>query len=199
MADDDVTSHLDALKRYVRECPAKGADQRERAVRQAQLLAIQRTVGELERRGVPVPESLSAEMISLASAVDSMEDAVAGCAGIYEALLDIVAELGTACGKRPHRDLYLKFKERRSHTTPAETLRAAIVEVLKGLGGSGAKTKVLAELEGKLQGKLTPADRELSRAGRSRWKQNAQREARRMVKERALVLGSRKGTWQLGK
>ncbi len=103
MGDDDVRAHLEALKRYSRECVAEGGDQNELRVKKAQLLAIHRTIDQLERQGIPVPESLSSERASLASAVDAMEDAAAGRGEVYDVLLDIVAELGGACGKRPHR------------------------------------------------------------------------------------------------
>jgi hypothetical protein len=199
MADDNVSLHLDALKRYSQAYTAGGANHSERTVKQAQLLAIQKTIGELEKRGIPVPEGLDAERISLASAVDSMEDTDAASATVYEALLDIVAELGVACGRRPHRDLRLRFMRWRSQMTAADTLRTAIVETLKDLGGSGSRSEILVKIEGRLREKLTPADRELNRSGRCPWKVNAHREIRHMLKEGVLVLDTRRGTLQLVK
>jgi hypothetical protein len=146
-----------------------------------------------------VPEGLSAEKLSLASEVTAIEQAEGGCMGIYEALLDLVWQLGKVCGRRPHHELYLRLRDWRKQTTPSEALRKAILEALRDLGGSGHQADVLDHVREKIQSALTPADREKVHGGRPRWERNALRERKRIIDDGLLTPDSRRSTWTLAK
>lgn len=198
MSLENMQKHLEALREFAEQAAGNGTDSGDLKVKKAQLQAVQKTIHQLERRGIPVPDGLNDEKISLATAVAELEKD-SGIDEVYEALLDIVEQLGRICRRRPHHELYLRSRKWKSQTTPPETLRKEITRVLEEMGGSGHEREVMAKIEARLNGKLTEADRERPKGNRPRWQANVRHERRRMIDDSILTPESRRSTWTLAK
>ena len=94
MSDDDIQQHLDALRGYAENPPGESEGTGEVRIKKMQLRLIEKTIRQLEKSGVPVPQSLQVEKAALLSAVEGLERSSGGCVAVYEQLLEIVATLG---------------------------------------------------------------------------------------------------------
>ena len=199
MTDSEIQEHLGALKEYVRNVLTGSKDLDELRVKKAQLSAIQRTIRQLEKNRVPVPEGLSNEKLSLVSELNGLENASDGCIKVYESLLNIIFDLGRVCRRLPHKELYQLSKKWRNQVTPQETLRQSIITTLKDTEGTGKEAKVFESIEKQLSSRFTPAD--LSRPGGKnlKWQNNVRRERKRMIKDDILTKDSKGKTWTLAK
>ena len=198
MSHEKLQEHLDALKAFAEAAAGNSQDIGELKVKKAQLQAVQKTIRQLERKGIPVPDGLKEEKLSLATAVGELEKD-SGADQVYEALLDIVEQLGRTRGRRPHHELYLRAKEWKQQTTSPEVLRQEITRALEEMGGSGHEREVIAKIDAGLKGKFTEADLERPRGNRARWQTNVRRERRRMIEDGLLTPESRRSTWTLAK
>lgn len=198
MSLENVQKHLEALREFAEEAAGNGQDAGDLKVKKAQLQAVQKTIRQLERRGIPVPDGLKDEKLSLATAVGELERD-SGTDQVYETLLDIVEQLGRICKRRPHHELYMRSREWKSQTTSPEVLRKEITRALEEMGGAGHEREVMAKVEVRLKGKFTDADLERPKGNRSRWQGNVRRERRRMIDDGILTAESRRSTWTLAK
>ncbi len=198
MSLQNVKEHLEALREFAEQAAENGQDAGDLKVKKAQLQAVQKTIRQLERRGIPVPNGLKDEKLSLATAVGELEKD-SGTDLVYESLLDIVQQLGRVCKRRPHHELYLRSRDWKSQTTPAEALRKEITRVLEEMQGSGRERDVMAKIAARLKGKFTEADLERPMGNRPRWQMNVRRERRQMIDDGILTSESRRSTWTLAK
>ena len=198
MSLENLQEHLEALREFAEQAAGNGQDAGDLKVKKAQLQAVQKTIRQLERRGIPVPDGLKDEKLSLATAVGELEKD-SGTDQVYEALLDIVEQLGRTCRRRPHHELYMRSREWKSQATPPDTLRKEITRALEEMDGSGREREVMAKIEARLKGKFTEADLERPKGNRPRWQGNVRRERRRMIDDGMLTAESRRSTWTLAK
>ena len=133
---DNIEDHVEALKAFAEQATGDGHDVGDLKVKKAQLQAVQRTIRQLERKNIPVPDGLNEEKLTLATAVGELEKD-SGTDQVYETLLDIVEQLGRACGRRPHHELYMRMREWKRQATPPDVLRKEITRALEELGGGG--------------------------------------------------------------
>lgn len=197
MSETTIQSHLQALNEYVNQARSGAGGLQEIRIKKKQLSAIQRTIRQLEKNSVPVPESISNEKLSLISEINNLEGTSDGCLHVYESLIQTIFELGRVCNKLPHKDLYRLSRQWRQEATPQPVLRKAILKALQDLGDAGSESQVLDHIQKQLAGKLTPAD--LARPGGKniKWQNNVRRERRAMVKEGLLTKDSKGKTWTL--
>lgn len=168
----------------------------ETRVKRTQIKAITRTIRQLEKSSVPVPESLQNEKLELVSAIEELEQANGGVEAVYEGLLAVVASLGRTCGRIPHKELYRTARERKQHTTSDETFRKAVLAVLKEKGGAAHQRDILEGVGKRLEGKLTEADLDRPKGRATRWQQAVRRQRKVMINEGLLTEDSR-STWTL--
>ena len=195
---DNIEDHVEALKAFAEQATGDGHDVGDLKVKKAQLQAVQRTIRQLERKNIPVPDGLNEEKLTLATAVGELEKD-SGTDQVYETLLDIVEQLGRACGRRPHHELYMRMREWKRQATPPDVLRKEITRALEELGGGGHEREVLAKIEARLKGRFRDADVERPKGNRTRWQTNVRRERRRMIDDGLLTPESRRSTWTLVK
>jgi len=195
----DLQEHLQALKEYVKTIQNGTGDIAGIRIKKKQLSAIQRTIRQLEKNNVPIPESLSNEKLTLVSQISELENASDGCIKVYESLLNIIFDLGRACRRLPHKELYQLSRKWRNQATSKEELRKAIITALKDMGGVGKEAKVFEHIESRLLSHFTPAD--LSRPGGKtlKWQNNVRRERKKMIAEGVLTKDSKGKTWTLAK
>jgi len=194
----NIEDHVEALKTFAEQATGDGHDIGDLKIKKAQLQAVQRTIRQLERKNIPVPDGLNEEKLALATAVGELEKD-SGTDQVYEALLDVVEQLGRACGRRPHHELYMRMREWKQQATPPDVLRKEITRALEELDGSGREREVMAKIEARLKGRFTDADLERPKGNRTRWQTNVRRERRRMIDDGLLTPESRRSTWTLVK
>jgi len=199
MSPGDIHTHLEALKDYADSIKDGSGDIADIQIKKKQLSAVQRTIRQLEKNHVPVPNGLNNEKLSLVSELDKLENSSDGCIKVYESLLDVIFGLGRACRRLPHKELYQLSKKWRNQGTSQETLRKSIISALKNMEGVGKESQVFEHIENQLSSRFTPAD--LSRPGGKtlRWQNNVRRERKKMIKDGILTKESKGKTWTLAK
>ena len=111
MAEENIQQHLQALKEYLSSIQNGNGDLEDIRIKKKQLSAIQRTIRQLEKNNVPVPDSLNNEKLTLISELTELETTSNGCIQTYETMLDIILDLSQVCNRLPHKDLYRRIKE----------------------------------------------------------------------------------------
>lgn len=195
----DPSLLVDLCHQVIARIDTRDADKT--AEMETQLREISRTVEKLERLGVTVPDALRAEKTRLAAALSinaGAEQALNQLADEIEKMLtDLRARLARGSdallgGKDPN-------KRSRSPKTDGKTLRKHIILALRKLGGKAAVADILEEMERQLKGSLLPGDLAVfSSDGKTiTWRNKAQWERHRMVREGILRNDSPHGTWEL--
>lgn len=199
MSETEIQPNLRALEEYVSQIQNGEGDLEDIRIKKKQLSAIQRTIRQLEKNNIPIPESISSEKLNLVSEINDMENASNGCLQVYNNLVKILFDLGRLCNKLPHKDLYRLSRQWRSQATPRSTLRKQILTALREYGGSARETQIFESIEKQYGNHFTPAD--LSRPGGKnlRWQNNVRRERRAMIEEGILTNDSKGKTWTLAK
>jgi hypothetical protein len=72
-----------------------------------------------------------------------------------------------------------------------------LLQILAERGGRAPTREVLEELERRLDGRLTPGDREHLKTGGVRWRQRAQFVRLRLVEAGDMIGGSPRGVWEI--
>lgn len=172
------------------------------AAMEAQLRAIARSVADLERQGVPVPDVLRAEKTRLAAALevtpdnrDTLELLAEGLEAVAKEIKSLVWRNRPAAVERTRRSAVSYQK------TSRETLRRVILEVLGANGGHATPTDMFAAIEERMQGQFLPGDLEIKQRkdGWScpAWQENIYRERKSMVDDGLLRRDSPRGVWEL--
>ncbi len=198
MSLENAKNNLDAFREFAEEAVGNGQDAGDLRVKKAQFQAVQNTIRRLKQRGIPVPDGLKDEKLSLTKAVGELERD-SGIDQVYETLLDIVEQLRRICKRRPHNELYMRSREWKIQRASLEVLRKEITRVLEEVGGSGHEREVMARIEARLKGKFTEADLELPKGNPLRWQGNVRRGWRRTIDDGILTTESRRSTWTLAK
>lgn len=187
--------------------------------KEKQLRVISRSIDDLEKNGVPVPNDLRALKVNLAAEIGLWEDTrdlIDGALeelaiGFEETLRELCARIGRKynstkvtpqqykpAGSFQSNNHILRKKSPDGVRTAQWVYRDYIIQALKKFGGRAKMADVLEEVENKMNGVLLPGDRDLRQDGKTLvWKNNAQWERLRMVKSGLLKSDSPYGMWEL--
>ncbi len=164
--------------------------------KRAQLREISRSIQELEKRNIPVPDGLRQLRTSIASElgpVDEAKEAIRETAKCLAETMRRLEGLGLTSRIKPKR----RSRRSSSPTTSNSTLRELIIEALRSHGGRATRGEVLARIERRLRGQFTARDLE-TYSGRDKvWWNRASVERQNMVRERILKNDSPIGIWEL--
>jgi hypothetical protein len=165
------------------------------AEKERQLRVIARTIDQLERAKVAVPDVLRAEKTKLAAAIEIQSEPDRALSELCAGLEGIVKELKKRLGGRSPR---VRGTRSNSPKTSKEVLRQYIIHALKKLGNRARVIDVFDEMERQLAGKLLPGDLAVRRDGKTIvWRNNAQWERLRMTHDGTLRSDSPNGIWEL--
>lgn len=164
-----------------------------------QLRAIEKTLRQMDRNGIPAPEGLISEKVSLENKMAEIEKAPRDISLVYKELIEIIIQIGRIIRRHPSKDLRNLLREWKEATTPKGILRETIITVLKEMGGSGQEQDILKCVGDKLKGELRPADLYRPSGKRSRLEINVRNERNRMIKEEILTPESKLKKWTLAK
>lgn len=170
------------------------------ADQEAQLKAIAKAVDQLEKAGVPVPDSLRGEKTRLAAALAVHADAKQALGQLADEFQDILKDLRELLGQSmAGPEPKARGKRSKLPKTPQKELREHILQALKKLGGRARVPEVIEQMTQQLEGKLLPGDMTWRDAtNEAAWQNNAKWERFQMVQDGALKRNSPRGVWELG-
>ncbi len=196
MGNEEIKQHLDAIRGYVSGIE-KIKESNEINQIKLQLHMVEKTVKQMNRAGIQIPEGLISDKLSLEAKIAKIGEGPVEVSRIYEELLNTIDEIGLKIRKRPHKDLYARIRERRKQTTSGEVLRKSILKVIKEIGGNGHQREILKGVEEELKDQFTPADLEIPYGRSHRWETNVIKERNRMINQGVLSEESRRKKWSL--
>ena len=169
------------------------------AEQEAQLRAIAKAVGQLEKSGVAVPDPLRAEKTRLAASLAMHTDAKQALAQLTDEFQELLEDLRERVGQDANTpNAKPRAKRSKLPKTPQKVLREGILVALRKLGGSARSSDVIAEMASHLKGKLLPGDDVWREAtNEPAWQNNAKWERFQMTQDGALRRGSPRGIWEL--
>lgn len=198
MGVEEIRQHVDAIKDYVSGVE-KIKDSNGVHQIKLQLHMVEKAIKQMNKAGIQAPEGLISDKLSLEAKIAKIGEGPLELSRLYEELLDIVDQVGLKMQRRPHKDLYLRIKERKKQTTPGEVLRKSILKVLREMGGSGPQREILDGVLEELKAQFTQADLEIPYGKNHRWEINALKERNRMIKQGILSEESKRKKWSLKK
>lgn len=195
---DAIKHNLSAIKDYASKIERIKEYSEVKQIK-LQLHMIEKTIKQMNKSGIQIPQGLMSDRESLESKIAGIEKGPAEVSELYEELLDTVEQLGTKIQRRPHKDLYDRMKKRRREITHKDILRKSILKVLREMGESGHQRDVLKGVEEDLKHQFATADMEKPYGRSARWEMNVLKERNRMIKEGILTQESKRKKWSLKK
>jgi len=160
----------------------------------AQLKAVQKTLTELARKGVSVPQELQhleAELLSYAVTVEEANTTLKYVRSQLREMLKLVSK---------RSDSRKMGKKRRSSDSAPRTavaqLEDVIVECLREHGGAGSPSEILTWIQDRMVGRFLPGDLVKVRNGPA-WRSAVRGLRGPMIRAGILRGDSRRGVWQL--
>jgi hypothetical protein len=165
------------------------------------LKEISRSIEKLEKIGIPVPDQLRSLKTSLVAELAIREEINRTFEDLANGFDGILKDLYIRLEKPIEQTNRSNVRKKRSSQpkTDREVLRKEIIFALKSLGNRGSPQEVEEIMEQRLKGKLLQRDLEHLTTGELVWRNNAEWERLRMVKEGVLKKDSPRGIWELNK
>jgi len=164
-----------------------------------QLHAVNKTIQQLERQKVSIPDDLRNLKTSLISELNETDHADEALRFIDKELNGILDKIGIS-DRKVKKSLNGSPRSRKKSNAPvtsAEVFRRLIIESIKKSGGSSRCKAVLSYIEQKYDDQFTKRDWEHRTDGTVVWKNNVQWERQSMVDEGILKNNSPRGFWEL--
>jgi len=167
--------------------------------KQAQLIEVSRSIDQLTKLSVSIPDELRNLKIGLVTELETQTQSKIKLENILMGLKEIVKHIEVTYStnspkkKRTHR--------RRSKSglpqTNQKLYRNEIIDALKILGGSGTHLEVIDIIEESMKGKLLEGDFEKRAGGLLVWKNNVHWARNSLKDDGILRSDSPRGTWEL--
>lgn len=168
-------------------------------VKQAQLVEVARSVDQLTKLGIEIPEDLRNLKLSLLADIETQKQSQEKLENLLAGLKELVAKVETTyLSAFPKKKQSRKTKTKSSLSiTNQNEYRDEIIDALRILGGSGSIHEVMDIIEERMKDKFLPGDFERRARGGLVWKNNVQW-ARNSLREEGIIRGnSPRGTWEL--
>jgi len=163
-----------------------------------QLQAVNKSIQQLERQSVAVPDDLRNLKTSLAAELGGVDHAEDTLRFIDRELNGILDRIGLSVrNRKPSITGRTHGPRSREPITPVKVLRKLTIKTLKAHGGKGKVREVVSWVGEELRGKLTTRDKEYRSDGTVIWKNNVHWERQRMVYDGILKNNSPRGIWEL--
>ena len=195
----ELNDHLEVIENIINEAKDGLDDNTDLSNKKEQLRTINRSIAQLERKKIPVPQEIQNLRTALSREVEKLKSPTDGVEMFYNRVLNLVVELGKVCGRSPRKDLYIRAKEKRSKAIDEDTLSKTLLEVLEEMGGSGHEKEIFSRFGEALESKFTTVDLETFRGKTPRWQTNLRRVRRKLVEKKVLTQDSMGRVWTLKK
>ena len=107
MSIEEIKEYLEEVERLIDAAMKEAMENDELKYKREQLRTVKRSIGQLEKKGIPVPKEMQDLKIHLVSELENIHTPEDGLTEIYDRCLALIMELGHVCQRTPHRDLYL--------------------------------------------------------------------------------------------
>jgi hypothetical protein len=206
MDEQEAIQNPETLLALVQQGVQRLIEQRpDTAEQEAQLRAVAKAIEQLEKQRVPVPDSLRQTKMDLVAKIGQQNQFDQQLGMLGDGLAEVLEMIEGATGKprsevKSQKDLMPRQHRPRSgnqETTPMSVLRDYILQSLNDLGGSAQCNEVLDRISVMLEGRFLPGDLEPHGNSGPTWRNRAQWERLKMVKEGILRSDSERGYWEL--
>ena len=167
--------------------------------KQAQLIEVSRSIDQLTKLSIGIPDELRNLKINLVTEVETQirsRDKLEKILGRLKEVINIVDAAyytETPKKKRTRRSMP---KSDLPHTNQ-EVFRPEIIDALRILGGAGTNKEVIDIIEERMKNKLLPGDYEKRARGTMVWKNNVHWARNSLREEGILRSNSPRGKWEL--
>jgi hypothetical protein len=167
--------------------------------KQAQLIEVSRSIDQLTKLSIGIPDELRNLKISLVTEIEIQTQSREKLEKISVGLKETVKLIDSAHFTDPPKKKRTRRRRPKSDLphTKKEVFRSEIIDALKILGGSGTNKEVIDIIEERMKEKLLPGDFEERARGALVWKNNVHWERNSMREEGILRSDSPRGTWEL--
>jgi len=193
----EINKHFEAIENIITDAIEKFDDNVELKEKKEQLRTIKRSIKQLEKKGVSVPQEMKDLKLNLLRNIEEIESPKDDLLVSYNRALDITTRLAQLCGQSLWKDIYQKAREKKANTLDVDILSEALITVLEGMGGSGHEKDIFPRVERALQTKLSETDRECPKGRTPRWHTNLRRARKKLVNSNVLTPDSIKRIWSL--
>ena len=205
MDEQELIQNPDALLALVQQAVQHLIRQRpDTAEQEAQLRAVAKAIEQLEKQRVPVPDSLRHTKMDLVAKIGQQNQFDQQLRMLGDGLAEMLEIIEGATGKphlegKPQKESTPRQRRPRSDqpVTPMSVLRDYILQSLNELGGSAQCNEVLDRISVMLEARFLPGDLEPHGNSGPTWRNRAQWERLKMVKEGILRNNSQHGYWEL--
>ena len=206
MDEQELIQNPDALLALVQRAVQHLIEQRpDTAEQEAQLRAVAKTIEQLEKQRVPVPDSLRQTKMDLVAKIGQQNQFDQQIRMLGDGLAEVLEMIEQSSGKprsegKPQKETQPRQRRPRSSSPPKTSmpvLREYIIQALSELGGSARGSDVLELMEDILRDKLLPGDMERHKDGEVVWRNNTRWERHFMTKDGILLKDSKRGYWEL--
>lgn len=167
--------------------------------KQAQLIEVSRSIDQLAKLSIGIPDELRNLKISLVGEIETQTQSRDKVEKILKGLKEIISVINTAyptesANKKRTRKRYPKSG---LPQTKQEVFRSEIINALKVFGGKGTNVEVMNIIEERMKDKLLPGDFEKRARGMMVWKNNVHWARNSLREEGILQSNSPRGIWEL--
>jgi hypothetical protein len=169
--------------------------------KEAQLRAISKAIEQLEKTGIPVPNTLRGEKTRLAADLGTKSKLVQVLNHLADQFDKILRDLKVRIGRGASTSAAQRTSKPRSRSPKSEMniFKEQIVLALRNLSGRAKATEVIEEVGKQLEGKLLPGDMEWNESKKMyAWQHKAQWARFQMTQDGTLRSDSPRGIWELG-
>jgi len=169
--------------------------------KQAQLKEVSRSIEQLEKLSVAIPDELRDLKLNLVTELDTSTENKDRLEKLLIGLREITQTVDDPIASKPAKPRKSRRRKRRTKSDPPitqqEVFRDEIIIALMELGGSGTPKEVVKIIEKNMAGRLLPADYERRSTGEVIWENNVHWQRLKMKNDGILRSDSPKGTWEL--
>ena len=142
--------------------------------KQAQLIEVSRSIDQLTKLSIGIPDELRNLKISLLTEVESQTQNKEKLEKILVGLKELIKIINAAYITEPPKKKRTRKRYPKSGLpqTKKEVFRSEIIDALKILGGSGTNEEVIDIIEKRMKDKFLPGDFEKRSRGIPVWKNN---------------------------
>jgi len=167
--------------------------------KQAQLIEVSRSIDQLTKLSIGIPDELRNLKINLVKEIEIQTKSREKLEKILVGLKENINIIDAAYITDPLKKKRIRRRKSKSDLprTKKEVFRDEIIDALRILGGSETNKEVIDIIEDRMKDKLLPGDFEKGARGMLVWKINVHWERNSMREEGILRSDSPRGIWEL--
>lgn len=194
---DNLVALCDAVFQQLRETTQQATIKQ----KQAQLKEVSRSIQQLEKLSIAIPDELRELKLNLVTELETSTENKDRLEKLLVGLRKILQTFDEPVSSKPTKSSQPRKRKRRTKSDPPitqqEVFRDEIIIALMELGGAGTPQDVVKIIEKNMAGRLLAADYERRSTGEVIWENNVHWQRYKMKQDGILRSDSPKGLWEL--